>query len=105
MKRKQKIEKIATKIVARTLGKKLEKASLKQQCRVLESVMGMAGVPETRARVLRGMEEDCKEMRDKGMTPEQIVEHYWGEPAFISVWAKLALNKTHLELLAKGEGK
>ena len=100
---KQQTEKVVTKIVTKTLGKKLEKASLKKQCRVLESLMGMAGVVETRARVLKGMEEDCAEMRHNSKTPEQIVEHFWSEPAFIRVWTKMGLNKTHLEVLARGK--
>jgi len=99
---KHQAERIATKIVTKTLGKKLEKSSLKQQCKMLEWAIGMTGVIEVRARTLKGMEEECQEKREKGKTPEQIVEYYWSEPAFITVWTKMGLNKTHLEVIAKG---
>jgi hypothetical protein len=50
------------------------------------------------------MEEECEEKRKAGQTPEQIVEYYWSEPAFVSLWETLGLEKIHLELIAKGEG-
>jgi len=105
----RRIENIAAKIVEKTVGKKLVKMSLAQQCKLVVKAINMptslgGGLMNTRTNLLKGLPDDIKGFRDKkGMSEQEIVNYYWSEPEFVKMWEMLELTKDSLETLVKGE--
>lgn len=81
------IEKIATKVVGKTLGKVLDK-SLPQQVIIARRMVRLTGTVDFRARLLddNGLPADIKIHSKKGRSESEIKAFYWECEEFRSLW-------------------
>lgn len=81
------IEKVATKVVSKTMGRLLRK-DLPQQVVMAKRMIKMTGLIDFRANLLkdRGLPSDIRDLFKKGMTVEEVKEYYWSCPEFVEFW-------------------
>ena len=102
---KHTIEKVATPIVTKVIGKATANASLAKQCQFLHKMLNMLGIIEGRARFLGGFQSDIDDKWKAGQSKDEIVNYYWSEPAFLDVWGRMQLEKIHLETMVDDSEK
>ena len=95
------IEGIAGKVLGKLLPKRLSKMSLEQQVEMARKMMGMAGMANVRANLLKdsGLPSDIKDMLKQGETPEHIKGYYWGCKAFRDFWGIMEMQEGMLDEL------
>ena len=88
-------------IVGRLIPKRLFKGSLDRQVRLAESMMGMTGMPNLRASLLKdsGMPLDIRDLQKAGKTRDEIKGYYWGCQTFRKFWANLEMSEGMLDSL------
>ena len=90
-----KIEDVATKVVSKTMGKVFGKQSLPAQVKTARKLMGMVGIVNFRADLLkdRGLPSDFEDLLKEGKSREEIKSLYWECPEFVQFWSDLQLDE------------
>lgn len=102
LKLQQKAERIASKLVNKTIGRQLLKMPLGEQVKVARRLMRQQGVINFRASLLKdtGMPDDIRDFAKKGMTQAEIKAYYWACPEFVEFWSRdLEMTEYQLDLL------
>jgi len=102
LKLQQKAERIASKLVNKTIGRQLLKMPLSEQVKVARRLMRQQGLINFRSSLLKdtGMPDDIRDFAKKGMTQTDIKAYYWNCPEFVEFWSRdLEMTEYQLDLL------
>lgn len=96
---RERIQRMATKGVEKTLGKALRKMTLPQQVSFARKVLRTKGIINFRHDFLQesGFPDDIRDLLKEGKTPEEVKAYYWGCPEFQVFWEELELTEYQLE--------
>jgi len=84
------IEGLATKVVAKMVPKKFFDKPVPQQVLMMHKAIGATSVANVRKRLLMdiGMPSDFKDRLKEGLDREGIKNYYWQHPEFVELWTK-----------------
>lgn len=97
-----KAQKIAEKLVNKSLGKVIAKASLERQSRMMIRLLKVAPVMRIRADLLSNLPSDIVGHKANGMSRDEAVSYFWDEPKFVELCEKLQITKHDIETLIDG---
>lgn len=95
----KRVEKIATKMVDKSIGSKLKKMSVAEQVVYAEKIMKLSGIPEMRKNMLNGLESEFLDdiKKNPSVTYEELSGKYLECIEWCDFWKKLELEEVHLQ--------
>lgn len=93
----QQVEWLASKLIP----KKPFRGPLAKQVRLMEVLMGVQGMAETRKVLLRsgGLPEDIRDMVKVGKSRSEIKDFYWNCERFRKFWQNMEMSEATLDVL------
>ena len=89
---------------SKLLPKRVFNKPLPEQVQVARKMMGMSGMPNFRANLLKdeGLPTDIREKAKAGGSSEIIKAYYWGCPEFRQLWLDMEMTEATLDELIRG---